>query len=598
MQVNQQRKWHKRIFIGWIILSMLIAILVFRLAWVQLVMKNQKPPGSKHTLLENSLLQRERGLVLDTGRGHFLDRNGIPLTGKLIWSAVLFPFGKGNEVTRNDSMLRVAHILKTDQADLKKIWTGLKEPMLWHDRGASIPLALDSEQIKEISALNFASIQVLPYEQRYGDQDSGMQWLGYISGQRQENMFYREYEGVKGTSGLERTLDTLLQGMGPTVVYFPVDGRNQINQEMKPMVKAESNPYYPLKITTTVDYELQKRIEKLTEQAGMKEGAVVVLDAHNSDVLAMVSRPFYNPEKIHPQVGEWENKALKGASPGSIFKIVTAAAALDNNLLSSKETFHCSGEYGKYGLSCWKKGGHGTITVHQGFADSCNIVFASLAERLTSGQITDTALKLGLGRTIGWQAQNILGLPVLKPFDHEESGAIFSNNMDPADSGARVQTAIGQRDTAVTPLQAANLIVTLLHHGETIRPRIIRQISYANGQNVQTLDPMRGTTHEGVISRETAHTLLNWMEEVVLNGTGRGLQHTIWKVAGKSGTAETIKKGHPRNNQWFVGYGPVQKPRYAVSVFVENVTPNSKHDATKLFGQVMDLLASLESDEG
>lgn len=598
MQVNRLKKWYKRIFIGWMLLTVLIVILVCRLAWVQLVMKNQKPPGSKHTLLETSLLQRERGLVLDTGRGHFLDRNEMPLTGKLIWSAVLFPPKSGSDVISDDSLLRLAHILKIDHAKLKEIWTGLKEPMLWHAPGASIPLALDSEQVKAISEMNFSSIQVLPYEQRYGDQESGMQWLGYISGQRQENMFFREYEGVKGTSGLERTLDKLLQGIGPTVVYFPVDGRNQVNQDMKPMVKTGSNPYYPLRITTTVDQRLQKAIEKLTEQAGMKEGAIVVLDAHNSDVVAMVSRPFYNPEKIHPQVGEWENKALKGASPGSIFKIVTAAAALDNGLTSSKETFHCSGEYGKYGLSCWKEGGHGTINVRQGFANSCNIVFAELAERLTSGQIRDTALKLGLGRPIGWQAQNILGLSVLKPFDHEESGAIFSSTSDPMDSGARVQTAIGQRDTLVTPLQAANVVVTLLHNGEVIRPRIVRHISYANGQQMHTLEPMRGTAQEGVISRETARNLLTWMEDVVRNGTGRGLQHTIWQVGGKSGTAETIIKGRPRNNQWFVGYGPVKKPRYAVSVLVENVSPNSKHQATQLFGQVMDLLASFESSEG
>ena len=593
MRVNLK----KRIFYGWMTLAVLMLLLICRLAWVQLVMKNQKPPGSRHTLLETSMLQRERGIVLDSGRGHFMDRNGRPLTGKLVWAAVLFPPENRKEGLSNDSLMKLSHILDTEHKYLEEMWSDLKEPLLWRAQGTSIPLALKTEQIKAIKELNLPDIQVLPYEQRYGDQESGMQWLGFISGQRKENLFYRDYEGVKGTSGLERTLDALLKGIGPTVVYFPVDGRNQIIEDIKPMVKAENNPYYPLRVTTTVDIKLQKGIEKLTDQAGMKEGAVVVLDVRNSDVLAMVSRPFYNPEQIHPEQGEWENKALKGAAPGSIFKIVTAAAALDSGLTSARETFHCSGEFGKYGLSCWKQGGHGTINLRQGFADSCNVVFAELAERLTSGQLQDTALKLGLGRSVGWQAPNVLGIPLLKPLDHEESGTIFTPSSDMSDSGERVQTGIGQRDTSVTPLQAANLVVTLLNNGEVIRPRIVRTISYANGQHMQTLDPMRQTSAEGSISWETARTLLNWMEDVVRNGTGRSLKHTIWQVGGKSGTAETIVKGRPRNNQWFVGYGPVKHPRYAVAVLVENVSPNSKHEATKLFGQVMDFLASSEASE-
>lgn len=594
MRVNLK----KRIFYGWMTLAVLMLLLICRLAWVQLVMKNQKPPGSRHTLLETSLLQRERGIVLDSGRGHFMDRNGQPLTGKLVWTAVLFPPENRKDGLSDDSLMKLSHILDTEHKHLEEIWSDLKEPVLWRAKGTSIPLALNTVQIEAIKELNLPGIQVLPYEQRYGDQASGMQWLGFISGQRKENLFYRDYEGVKGTSGLERTLDALLQGIGPTVVYFPVDGRNQIIQDIKPMVKAENNPYYPLRITTTVDVKLQKGIEKLTDQAGMKEGAVVVLDVRNSDILAMVSRPFYNPEQIHPEQGEWENKALKGAAPGSIFKIITAAAALDSGLTSARETFHCSGEYEKYGLSCWKRGGHGTINLRQGFADSCNVVFAELAERLTSGQLRDTALKLGLGRSVGWQAPNILGIPLLKPLDHEESGTIFAPSSDLLDSGARVQTGIGQRDTSVTPLQAANLVVTLLNNGEVIRPRIVREISYANGQHMQTLKPMRQTSAEGSISRETARTLITWMEDVVRNGTGRSLTHTIWQVGGKSGTAETIVKGRPRNNQWFVGYGPVKHPRYAVAVLVENVNPRSKHEATKLFGQVMDFLASSETSEG
>ena len=90
------------------------------------------------------------------------------------------------------------------------------------------------------------------------------------------------------------------------------------------MVKAPDNRYYPLRISTTIDIDIQQGIEAITEKAGMKEGAVVVLDARNADIVAMVSRPFYNPELIHPKDGQWENRGLKATTPGSIFKLVTA----------------------------------------------------------------------------------------------------------------------------------------------------------------------------------------------------------------------------------------------------------------------------------
>lgn len=580
-----------RVFYSLSVLAALIVLLIGRLAWVQLVMKHQRPPGSAHTLLEVSMLQRERGLVLDSGRGHFTDRSGVPLTGRLVWAAVLFPQAAGEELPAS-KVIQAAGILKTEAEQLRTLWKGLKEPRLWHSPGSLVPMALDTAQAEEVRSLNVPSLQVLPYEQRYGGQLSGMQWLGYVSGQRKENLFYRDYEGVKGGSGLEKTLDPLLQGAGPTVVYYPVDGRTQVIHDLQPLVKAPNNPYYPLRFQTTVDAEIQKAIEALTEKAGIKEGAVVVLDASSGDIVAMVSRPFYHPERIYPAEGQWENRALKGVVPGSVFKIITAAAALEAGAASPDEHFHCSGEYGKYGLSCWKKGGHGTITFREGFAESCNVVFASLAERLAPEQLEEAAYRLGLGRTVGWEASQVLGQKLLRPLDHEEKGRIFAETANRQDAGTRVQTAIGQRDVSVSPLQAANMIVALLHDGKVPAPRILQSVSYANGQLLQSFPVMRRSGFAG-ISPKTTRILQRWMEDVVVRGTGSSLgRRSVWPLAGKSGTAETMVRGNARNNQWFVGYGPVKTPRYAVAVLVENMRPGSRHAATELFGQAMNYLAS------
>lgn len=586
---------NRRIKYGWLILTVLLMFVTVRLAWVQLVMKHQRVPGSRHTMVEASLIQRERGIVLDSGRGHFTDRHGQALTGGLTWAAVLFPV---TEKELNDSQTqidRLAKILRTDAKHLKQVWGKQKEPRLWHGKNAAIPLTLTKDQIRQIQELHLPKVKILPYEQRYGNRLSGMQWLGFVSGQRKESLFYQDEPDITGTSGLEKTLDALIRGDGSTIVYYPVNSGNEVIQDLKPMVKAPGNPYYPLRVVTTVDAKIQQGVEQLTENAGMKEGAVVVLDTRNADIVAMVSRPFYNPESIQPEDGAWENRGIKAKAPGSIFKLVTAAAVLEQGLSSPDEVFHCDGEYGKFGLSCWKEGGHGTIGLREGFAESCNVVFAALSERLTASQMQSAAAALGFGQTVGWEAKDFLGLPALRPLDLEQKGTIFSDKANADDAGVRVQTGIGQRDAAVTPLQAANAVVTLLHGGVKTRPRILKQIHYANGQLLKEASPQAERPAKGGISRRTSSILLEWMEDVVQEGTGSTLKDRKWKLAGKSGTAQVTIKGRPRNNQWFIGYGPVEQPRYAIAVLVENRSPNSRNQATDIFGQVADLLASLES---
>ncbi|MNJ53632.1 Penicillin-binding protein 4B [compost metagenome] len=255
--------------------------------------------------------------------------------------------------------------------------------------------------------------------------------------------------------------------------------------------------------------------------------------------------------------------------------------------------FYCSGHYGKYGLSCWKEEGHGTITLKQAFAESCNTVFAALGERLTAASIHNTASKLGLGRTVGWYDPAFRGSQALRQIDQEEAGTVFATGVY-ADGGGRAQTALGQRDVMVTPLQAANLVVTLLHGGNVAAPRLVQDIYFKNGTQMLEFAPRYSNSDQGMISHATSATLLDWMSEVVESGTGRSLQAAKWNLAGKSGTAQVISGGRPVNHQWFIGYGPVEQPRYAVSVLVENRRTGSPHQATELFRRVMDILAARE----
>ncbi|MFC9709123.1 peptidoglycan D,D-transpeptidase FtsI family protein [Paenibacillus sp. NPDC056933] len=593
----------RRLYIACILLTGIFTLLMIRLAWVQIVQVNRTMPGFQRTIREMSVLQRERGVVLDSGRGHFTDYKGESLTGKLEWGLVLFPHTNSSSQSNQlevaqPGVKEMAALLHTDLQLLQKEWSQGNAPHFWK-AGTRQPITLTDSQVARLRDLQVYGASVYPMMTRYGRGKSGMQWLGYLAEQPgplnskpvHKDEVKQPFAIKSGAAGLERTLEPLLKGIGPTLISRMVTASGEVIATIQPRVIAPSNTHYPLRAETTIDAKIQQGIEHIVENSGMKEGSIVVLDVNHADVRAMVSRPFYDPRHVKPNQTAWMNRAVKGAVPGSIFKIVTAAAALEYQAVSQGETFHCGGDWGKYGLSCWKEHGHGELNLEQGFAESCNIVFAETARRLSMEQLERTADALGLGRPVGWEGKQVAGIPILQHFDHEEAGRVRLPSVSPQDEGAKVQTAIGQRDVLVTPLQAANLIVTLLHEGKVSAPRLVQRIRYADGDTMLEMPQHDSPSAAGQISPATAHQLLSWMKKVVSDGTGKSLQHARWQVAGKSGTAQVQQRGEKRNHQWFIGYGPTHQPQYAVAVLVQNVAPNSRHQATLIFRKVMDYLA-------
>jgi len=586
----------KRIF--YLLLSFMVVMGLFalRIAWIQTASAFKTVTVGGKTINELAVRQREESIELDPGRGHIFDRNGKPLTGELAWTPILFPVRK---LPLETQLARLASALGTTVPELRSKWERLERPYVWPKAGGESgePLRLGEEAVRKLPKLE--GLEVLPYMARYGPGERGNQWLGFVT-QRpdvirklRENKHQPDFALTLqvGASGLEKTLDGFLRGLGGVRAAYTVDGRKDPLGGTGTRVNAAASRYYPLQIQTTVDDNLQQKIERLAATMNVTEGAVVVLDAKSADIVSMVSLPYYDPHHVDPAAENWGNKAVKASVPGSIFKTVIAAAALEEHATVPGEVFHCNGHYGKYGLSCWKKGGHGNITLEEGFAKSCNVVFATLGERLSADAIVRTAAKLGLGRPIGWSDPAFLGGNGLRPLDHEEAGAVF-HSLVAADGGVRAQTAIGQRDVLVSPLQAANLVVTLLHGGQVMAPRLVSEIRYKDGSLLSDLPSQTSPSSVGQINPQIAKRLLSWMRLVVTDGTGRALQQAKWPLAGKSGTAEVIRNHQQLNNQWFIGYGPVEQPKYAVAVLVQNQTEGSKHLAAELFRRTMDILAS------
>jgi Cell division protein FtsI/penicillin-binding protein 2 len=601
----------RRMAVIGLLFLLILSGFIARLAWLQLTpgygQRNATAAMSRISWKRMSVMQRERNLVLDSGRGDFVDRNNKPITGETYYTLALFPVNMNIQDAEQakvwkQAVSRLAEMLRISDEELVSWWRQLREPTFWHNGKNKLPYRLTEQQLKELAQLHLNGVRALPYRNRYLAAFAAKQAIGYISQHPEhlEMVYSKELESGKrkkndliGGSGLEKSLDDLLHGAGATSVSYFTDGKKGPLLGLNYRVTAPGNPYYPLQVQTTLDLELQNRIEAYIDAKPLKEGAVVVLDAHNGDIIAMISRPQMKPQQLDEEK-EKANHAIQAAVPGSIFKLVTEAAALEAGVTNEKERFTCTGEYGKYGLSCWKEGGHGTLTLREGLAQSCNIVFATIAERLSAEQLQRTAAALGIGKQAGWHSERAFG-----PFHHplrllgeEEAGRLFPvSTALKTDGGIMAQSAIGQRDVLMTPLQAANLVVTLLNHGRVMEPRLVREIRYANGQRMVSLHAKSAPAEAGRIHPATAHKLLRGMEAVVDHGTGRSIREGLWAVAGKSGTAEITRAGTPRVNQWFTGYGPAQKPRYAVAVLAENRPPGSSNQATELFRGVMDILA-------
>ncbi|WP_442603540.1 peptidoglycan D,D-transpeptidase FtsI family protein [Paenibacillus sp. KN14-4R] len=594
----------RRITIVVVVMSIAVSCLVGRLFWIQLLTPRRY--SFEHIdLVANSVQHRKRGLELDSGRGDFYDRNQQLLTGETIPVLVFFhtdPQDKKKTLVPQQQLNKLISILKTNLESWNFFAATLNSSSdFWKEPGQEEPIALTEDQIKQIEQLQLQNAAIVDYKRRYQTTPLAAQLIGYIGQNpiRIETTFAQELkrgllttDSKIGGAGLEKTFQRWLLGLGKTSLTYYVDAKERFLEGLGQRVMMVDNDHYPLQVITTLDKNIQLQLESLMQKAGIKQGAAVILDTKNADIVAMASVPKFNPSNIHLEDGSWSNLAIKSTVPGSIYKTVIAAAALEEGVVSPNELFECNGDLGKFDFHCWKQGGHGIITLEEAYADSCNIAFAQIAQRLTAEQITHYAQKMGVLSTVGWQGDATRESSNFKQLDGEEEGQLFIGGIPSRDPGVLVQSSIGQRDVRMTPLQAANLVVTLINGGVVRAPRAVKEIRFQDGLLREKFpEQVIAPRNQGISSR-TTHFLLDGMREVVTHGTAQALLGGKWELAGKTGTAEVLNAGKSFENQWFIGYGPVSKPRYAMAIVAENVEPGYPNQVLPVFKAMMNGLAT------
>lgn len=313
-------------------------------------------------------------------------------------------------------------------------------------------------------------------------------------------------------------------------------------------------------VVTTLDVELQ---QVASDALGDRRGAVVVMEPDTGKILAMVSRPGYNPNTLG---ADWDalisgdntqaqllNRATQGLyPPGSTFKIVTALEYIREHPDNWREyTFDCDGQFesGEYTISCYHGNAHGQQNMEQAFANSCNGAFAKMG------------LELNLGEMRNLTGQLLFNSELPLALAYTKSS--YTMNAD-AGEWEILQTAIGQGSTQMTPMHNAMLTAAIANGGTLMKPYLIDRVENAAGEEVKKFLPL---SYGPLMSAAESGELAGLMREVVVSGTGSAVRTDAYAVAGKTGSAEF--EAGKESHAWFTGFAPADNPQLVVTVIVE-----------------------------
>ena len=350
---------------------------------------------------------------------------------------------------------------------------------------------------------------------------------------------YREY----GKAGLESSYNKELLDLRES---------NPI-EELKEILKS-GKEQFGNDLTLTIDNKLQKKAYDLLKG---KKGSIVMMNPTTGEVYAMISNPTFNPTTLREDwksIVESEESFLLNRStmgmyaPGSIFKIITATAAIED--VGVDKTYNCSGstKIDGYTLNDYNKTAHGKLDLKEAFTKSCNVSFGEMGVQIGRENLKQVAERYMINQEI--------------PFDLPVSSSRFtSESIDDAELSA---TSIGQGKTLVTPLNMALMTSAIANNGEMVKPILVKEVKDHDGKILKE-------NYTKIISKVTSFQVSReigeMMVEVVRRGTGKNANIRNVRVAGKTGTAENETD---KTHAWFVGFAPEENPKIAIAVILEN----------------------------
>ncbi|MGG3955967.1 stage V sporulation protein D [Bhargavaea massiliensis] len=516
---------------------LIFAIIDIRLGYVQFVLGD--------VLTERAKDLWSRNIPFEPERGEIVDRNGVPLATNMSAPSVLVvprQIENPSEVAQH-----LARILNMPVEKAYKHVTKRTSIERIHPEGRKI----SNEQAKQIRDLGMKGIYIAEDSKRYYPFG---RYLSHVLG----------FAGIdnQGLMGLELYYDEQLSGK-PGSVQFYSDAKGK---RMPGMADAYTPPVDGLDLKLTIDTRVQTILERelnIAEATYRPDGIIAIaMNPNNGEILGMASRPTFDPadfQNVPPEIFNRNLPIWSTYEPGSTFKIITLAAALEEKEVDLlKEHFHDPGYVKVAGatLHCWKRGGHGDQTFLEVVQNSCNPGFVELGDRLGKEKLFEYIRAFGFGEKTGIDLQG------------EGKGILFPlHRVGPVEQAT---TAFGQ-GVAVTPIQQVAAVAAAVNGGILYKPYIAKEwLDPVTGEVVRRQTPQ---AKRRVISEETSKQIRYALESVVAQGTGKGAFVDGYRVGGKTGTAQKAKDGqYLKDNHIvsFIGFAPADDPQIVVYVAVDN----------------------------
>jgi penicillin-binding protein 2 len=410
-------------------------------------------------------------------------------------------------------------------------------------------------------------------------------YVGRINEQELARIDKSNYAGSHfiGKGGLEKAHEALLHGqVGYQQVEVNARGRVIRTLESRPPVSGKDLHLY-------LDIGLQQAAQ---EALGEERGAVVAIDPRNGGVLALVSNPSFDPNLFVEGISQTDyqallsspdkplyNRAVRGQyPPGSTIKQFVALAGLASGVTTSRRTTYCSGAFSLPGHShrfrCWRRGGHGALNLEQALVQSCDVYFYDLANRMGIDRLSGFLSDFGFGALTGIDVAGELGglMPTREWKQRVRKQAWYP--------GETLIVGIGQGSFLATPLQLAVATAAVANHGKVIRPQVARAAQAPGAPAAEQLPMVSHAIELG--DKQQWDQIIDAMAKVVESGTARRIRSTEYRIAGKTGTSQVFSLGqnqrynaatlpkHLKDHALFVAFAPVEDPRIAIAVIVEN----------------------------
>lgn len=541
-----------RITLGFVLICLLFAALSFRLAKIMIIDSDE--------LTQRAVSQQTRDTTIDAKRGVIYDRNGKELaTSSICYTLYAFPQSFKGEKTDDELKADIKSVQKAlgikDSKKKKEISKKLKS------KDALVTLAkhLTKKKAEKIRKLKLSGLELTESTQRY-----------YPLGNFASQVLGSVNDDNEGRTGLEYQYNDYLSGVsGRWVTNTDLSG-NELVEGTEKHYEAQDGYNLVTTIDEAVQYYCEEAAEKTYKEWSAKKVEVLAMDPKTGEILASVVYPGYDPnDPMKPQGltteelkafddmtdGEkteylskmWRNPIVSDTyEPGSTFKLITAASALEDKAIDLNSTFYCAHSFqvAEYTLNCWGTAAHGTQTIKEAIANSCNPSLAEVARRL--------------GATKFKQYINLFGFGNITGVDYPgEATAIIQQYVGPVELATM---GFGQ-GISITPLQLVSAISAIGNGGDLVQPHYVRALTDSDGKVVKSFDTK---VTRKVLSKKTASEMRDIMEYEVDKGGGNNGKIEGYRIGGKTGTAEkAMNGGYSKTDYYcsFVCLAPMEDPQ-------------------------------------